>query len=75
MGCGPLYARDSRKWAPVSAAVTRQRLDAYFRPDFVDDDLGGFELGRPPTSMPPIRANENMAWFIFDTFMAASPRH
>ena len=53
----------------------RDPLSAYFRPDLVDGDLGGFELGRPPTSIPPIRANENMAWFIFDTFMAASPRH
>jgi hypothetical protein len=30
--------------------------------------------GLPPTSIPPIKAKDSMAWFIFDTFMAASPR-
>jgi hypothetical protein len=48
-------------------------LETYFRPDLADD-LTGFGLERPPTNIPPIRANENMAWFIFDTFKAAPPR-
>ena len=43
----------------------------YFRSDLADD-LTGFGLDRPPTSIPPIRANENMAWFIFDTFTAGA---
>ncbi len=46
----------------------------YLRSVELDDDLAGFGLGRP-TNIPPIRANESMAWFIFDSFMAASPRH
>ena len=46
----------------------------YLRSVELDDDLAGFGLGRP-TNIPPIRANESMAWFIFVSFMAASPRH
>jgi hypothetical protein len=30
---------------------------------------GGLEGGLPPTSIPPIRAKDSMAWFIFDTFI------
>jgi hypothetical protein len=41
-----------------------------------EGDFGGFgvELDLDPTSIPPMRAKDIMAWFIFDTFMAASPR-
>jgi hypothetical protein len=59
---------------PAGGGRFRFASAVYLRPDFGDEDLGGFELCRPPTNMPPNRANDSMAWFIFDTFMAASPR-
>ncbi len=46
----------------------------YFCLEGRDGEAGGFGVERPPTNMPPSRANESMAWFIFDTVMAASPR-
>ena len=52
------------------------RFTLYLRSCGREDGRGAFGvvavLG--PTSMPPIRAKDSMAWFIFDTFMAASPR-
>lgn len=46
---------------------------AYFF-ELFDVRGAGLGAGRPPTSIPPIKAKDSMAWFIFDTFMAASPR-
>jgi hypothetical protein len=33
---------------------------------------GGFGDGLPPTSIPPIRAKDSMAWFILDTFIGGA---
>lgn len=59
----------------VEAFFFAEAVFSYLRPDLGEGDFGGFELCRPPTSIPPKWANDSMAWFIFDTFMAASPRH
>jgi hypothetical protein len=47
----------------------RQTWGSGLAPQELGQPETGLAPGRSPTSMPPIKANENMAWFIFDTFI------
>jgi hypothetical protein len=42
---------------------------AYLRPEGLGSVTGGLGVCLPPTSIPPIRAKDSMAWFILDTFI------
>ncbi|MDR6531158.1 MULTISPECIES: hypothetical protein [Caulobacter] len=54
--------------------VSTFRAKLYFRPDGLGSATGGFGGRLPPTSIPPIRAKDSMAWLILDTFIGGVSR-